>query len=188
MQQCPDAAGQRWYSRVLTGSPNQDAPWGNDFHGDRNLRAAIWKPSPAGLCTRVYRGFSHLQTDLPVPMWEGGIDKVCSRSSPSRAARAGFCRAAARRNTRRGSVPSSLCARLVAVAGSTPAPPPHAVGARGFCGSLPRLLLAVHGLSRKGRTPGLADDEAAPHLVRALRRPDTGPARGYLPAVPSGAR
>ena len=75
MQQCPDAAGQRWYSRGLTGSPNQDAPWGNDFHGDRNLRAAIWKPSPAGLCTRVYRGFSHLQTDLPVPMWEGGIDK-----------------------------------------------------------------------------------------------------------------
>ena len=70
MQQCPDAAGQRWYSRGLTGSPNQDAPWGNDFHGDINLRATIWKPSPAGLCTRVYRGFSHLQTDLPVPMWD----------------------------------------------------------------------------------------------------------------------
>ena len=30
MQQCPDAAGQRWYSRGLAGSPNQDAPWGND--------------------------------------------------------------------------------------------------------------------------------------------------------------
>ena len=89
---------------------------------------------------------------------------ICSRKSPSRTARAGFCRAAARRNTRRGSVPSNLCARLVAVAVSTPPPPPHAVGARGFCGSLPWLLLAVHGLSRKGRTPGLADDEGTPHL------------------------
>ena len=118
----------------------------------------------------------------------GGSVRVCSRSGSSRTARAGFHRAAARRNTRRGSVSSSLCVRLVAGAGGKPAPPPHAAGARGFFGSLPRLLLAVHELSHEGRTLGLADDEAAPHHVRALRRPDTGPARGYLPSVPSGAR
>ena len=136
----------------------------------------------------LVRGQAFARMSASPPGSAGGSVRVCSRSGSSRTARAGFHRAAARRNTRRGSVSSSLCVRLVVGAGGKPAPPPHAAGARGFFGSLPRLLLAVHELSHEGRTLGLADDEAAPHHVRALRRPDTGPARGYLPAVPSGAR
>ena len=50
-------------------------------------------------------------------------------------------------------------------------------GASAFCGSLPRLPLAIQELPREGRTLGLADGEATPHRVRALWRSHTMLAR-----------